>query len=44
MDMDLMSRCRGMILANSAFSYFAALYNRRPDKLIINPMGDVREI
>lgn len=36
-DMDLMSRCRGMILANSSFSYFAALYNSRPDKLIINP-------
>ena len=36
-DMDLMSRCRGMILANSSFSYFAALYNNRPDKVIINP-------
>ncbi|MDR0221872.1 MAG: alpha-1,2-fucosyltransferase, partial [Lachnospiraceae bacterium] len=43
-DMVLMSRCRGMILANSAFSYFAALYNARPDKLIINPMNDVRPV
>jgi hypothetical protein len=43
-DMDLMSRCHGMILANSAFSYFAALYNSRADKLVINPMGKVREV
>lgn len=37
-DMQLMSMCEGMILANSAFSYFAALYNGRPDKVIINPL------
>ncbi len=38
MDMQLMSMCEGMILANSAFSYFAALYNDRADKRIINPV------
>ena len=37
-DMQLMSMCEGMILANSAFSYFAALYNNRKDKAIINPL------
>ncbi|MCL2718575.1 MAG: alpha-1,2-fucosyltransferase [Lachnospiraceae bacterium] len=36
-DMNLMSRCQGMILANSSFSYFAALHNNRPDKIYINP-------
>jgi len=36
-DMNLMSQCRGMILANSAFSYFAALYNNRHDRVVINP-------
>ncbi len=38
-DMQLMSMCEGMILANSAFSYFAALYNNREDKIVINPLG-----
>lgn len=37
-DMQLMSMCEGMILANSAFSYFAALYNKRKDKIVINPV------
>ncbi|MCL2252821.1 MAG: alpha-1,2-fucosyltransferase [Lachnospiraceae bacterium] len=36
-DLVLMSKCRGMIIANSAFSYFAALYNERSDKVVINP-------
>ena len=36
-DMYLMSLCHGMILANSAFSYFAALYNSHPDRVVINP-------
>ena len=42
-DVDLMSRCQGMILANSSFSYFAALYNGREDKVVINP-SQFREI
>jgi len=36
-DMQLMSACRGMIIANSSFSYLAALLNRREDKLVVNP-------
>ncbi len=36
-DAQLMSACRGMIIANSSFSYLAALLNRRPDKLVANP-------
>ncbi|MCL2051961.1 MAG: alpha-1,2-fucosyltransferase [Lachnospiraceae bacterium] len=42
-DMDLMSRCQGMILANSSFSYFAALYNNRADRICINP-SSIREV
>jgi hypothetical protein len=38
-DIDLMSRCQGMIIANSAFSYFAALLNNHPDKFVINPVS-----
>lgn len=36
-DMQLMAACRGMAIANSSFSYLAALLNRRPDKLVENP-------
>ena len=36
-DMQLMSACRGMIIANSSFSYLAALLNRRENKLVYNP-------
>lgn len=36
-DMQLMAACRGMIIANSSFSYLAALLNRNPEKLIANP-------
>lgn len=42
-DMQLMSMCRGMIIANSAFSYFAALYNQNENKLVFNPIPQ-REI
>jgi len=36
-DMQLMSVCRIMIIANSSFSYLAALLNKREDKLVWNP-------
>ena len=42
-DMDLMSRCHGMVIANSAFSYFAALYNGREDKTVVN-LAPYREV
>lgn len=35
-DMQLMSRCQGMILSNSSFSYLAALLNTRKE-IVINP-------
>lgn len=41
-DMQLMSMCKHMIIANSSFSYLAALLNPHPDKLIANPTS--REI
>ncbi len=37
-DMQIMSRCRHLIIANSAFSYFAALLNRNPGRIIMNPI------
>lgn len=41
-DMQLMSMCKHMIIANSSFSYLAALLNTHPNKLIANPTS--REI
>lgn len=41
-DMQLMSMCNHMIIANSSFSYLAALLNPHPNKLIANPTA--REI
>ena len=43
-DMNLMSQCQGMIIANSAFSYFAALYNNHPGKMIVNPLQGFRDV
>lgn len=36
-DMQLMSLCKHMIIANSSFSYLAALLNQNSNKLIANP-------
>lgn len=36
-DMQLMAACQGMIIANSSFSYLAALLNRRADRFVYNP-------
>lgn len=36
-DMQLMSMCRGMVLANSTFSEWAARLNTRPDRVILDP-------
>jgi hypothetical protein len=41
-DMHLMSLCKNMIIANSSFSYLAALLNQNPNKFILNPTA--REI
>lgn len=41
-DMQLMSLCKHMIIANSSFSYLAALLNPHQDKLVANPTN--REI
>lgn len=38
MDMQLMSRCEGMIMSNSSFAYLAALLNTRK-KIVVNPTG-----
>lgn len=37
-DMQLMSNCKHMIIANSSFSYLGALLNTNENKLIINPI------
>jgi hypothetical protein len=37
-DMQLMSLCKNMIIANSSFSYLAALLNQNPNKFILNPV------
>ncbi|MBQ9990104.1 MAG: alpha-1,2-fucosyltransferase [Lachnospiraceae bacterium] len=37
-DMQLMSRCEGMIMSNSSFCYLAALLNTRK-KIVVNPTG-----
>lgn len=34
MDMYLMSKCKNMILANSTFSYWAAMFNRRKELVV----------
>lgn len=34
-DMQLMSLCKNLIIANSSFSYLAALLNRHPEKCVI---------
>ena len=38
-DMQLMTFCRNLIIANSSFSYLAALLNQNPDKYVINPVS-----
>ena len=42
-DLQLLSHCQNMIIANSSFSYLAALLNQRPNKYILNP-SEAREI
>ncbi len=36
-DLQLMKECRGMIFANSSFSYFASFLNTRKDKIVLQP-------
>lgn len=36
-DMQALTLCRHLIISNSTFSYLAALLNRNPDKLVLNP-------
>lgn len=36
-DMQLMSHCKNMLIANSAFSYLAALLNQTPNKYVLTP-------
>ena len=38
-DMQLMTLCKNLIIANSSFSYLAALLNRQPGKCVINPIS-----
>ena len=38
-DMQLMSLCKHLIIANSAFSYFAALINKNAEKIVFNPVN-----
>jgi hypothetical protein len=36
-DMHLMSLCKNLLIANSSFSYLAALLNQNPGKYVLNP-------
>ncbi len=36
-DMQLMTYCKNLIIANSSFSYLAALLNQTPNKFVLNP-------
>lgn len=37
-DMQLMTLCKNLIIANSSFSYLAALLNQNPNKYVLNPL------
>ena len=38
-DMQLMTLCQNLIIANSSFSYLAALLNQNPNKYVLNPVS-----
>ncbi len=42
-DMHLMSKCKHLVIANSSFSYLAALLNQNENKIVANPVSG-REI
>lgn len=38
-DMQLMSNCKNLIIANSSFSYLSALLNTNSERIVINPIS-----